>query len=58
MNGTLPAPRCIIDKVTAVHRLTVLTLNVHWGSFCFGFVLPDREVTQLSRRTTCGWFIQ
>jgi len=28
MNPTLPARRVIIDKVTAVHRLTVLTLMV------------------------------
>ena len=43
MNGTLPAPRCIIDKVTAVHRLTVLTLNVHKGFTLFNrrFILPE-----------------
>ena len=43
MNPTLPAPRCIIDKVTAVHRLTVLTLNVHKGFTLFNrrFILPE-----------------
>lgn len=43
MNGTLPATRCIIDKVTAVHRLTVLTLNVHKGFTLFNrrFILPE-----------------
>ncbi len=43
MNGTLPTPRCIIDKVTAVHRLTVLTLNVHKGFTLFNrrFILPE-----------------
>ncbi|MEN5238916.1 MULTISPECIES: endonuclease/exonuclease/phosphatase family protein [Pseudomonas] len=43
MNGTLPAPRCIIDKVTGVHHLTVLTLNVHKGFTLFNrrFILPE-----------------
>lgn len=43
MNPTLPAPRCIIDKVTAVHSLTVLTLNVHKGFTLFNrrFILPE-----------------
>ncbi|MFG0551561.1 endonuclease/exonuclease/phosphatase family protein [Pseudomonas sp. yb_9] len=43
MNPTLPGPRCIIDKVTAVHRLTVLTLNVHKGFTLFNrrFILPE-----------------
>lgn len=43
MNGTLPAPDQITDKVTAVHRLTVLTLNVHKGFTLFNrrFILPE-----------------
>ncbi|MFP3498321.1 EEP domain-containing protein, partial [Pseudomonas sp. SIMBA_059] len=43
MNGTLPTPNCIIDKVTAVHRLTVLTLNVHKGFTPLNrrFILPE-----------------
>jgi len=42
-DNTLPTPRCIIDKVTAVHRLTVLTLNVHKGFTLFNrrFILPE-----------------
>ena len=43
MNKTLPTPRCIIDKVTAVHRLNVLTINVHKGFTLFNrrFILPE-----------------
>ncbi|MBF8636523.1 endonuclease/exonuclease/phosphatase family protein [Pseudomonas sp. xss_4] len=43
MNPTLSAPSCIIDKVTAVHRLNVLTLNVHKGFTFFNrrFILPE-----------------
>ena len=43
MNPTLPAPNCIIDKITAVHRLNVLTLNVHKGFTFFNrrFILPE-----------------
>lgn len=43
MTPTLPAPSCIIDKVTAVRRLTVLTLNVHKGFTLFNrrFILPE-----------------
>ena len=43
MNRTLPAPGCIIDKITAVRRLTVLTLNVHKGFTLFNrrFILPE-----------------
>ena len=43
MNRTLPAPSCIIDKITAVHRLNVLTLNVHKGFTFFNrrFILPE-----------------
>nr|WP_290445111.1 MULTISPECIES: endonuclease/exonuclease/phosphatase family protein [unclassified Pseudomonas] len=39
----MPAPSCIIDKVTAVRRLTVLTLNVHKGFTLFNrrFILPE-----------------
>ncbi|MFJ4255598.1 endonuclease/exonuclease/phosphatase family protein [Pseudomonas monteilii] len=43
MNKTLPAPNRIIDKVTAVRRLNVLTLNVHKGFTFFNrrFILPE-----------------
>ncbi|MBA6118089.1 endonuclease/exonuclease/phosphatase family protein [Pseudomonas sp. NC26] len=43
MNRTLPAPNCIIDRVTTVHRLTVLTINVHKGFNVFNrrFILPE-----------------
>ncbi|USS53477.1 endonuclease/exonuclease/phosphatase family protein [Pseudomonas kermanshahensis] len=43
MNKTLPTPRCIIDNVTTVQRLTVLTLNVHKGFTPFNrrFILPE-----------------
>ena len=43
MNRTLPAPRCIIDNVTTVHRLNVLTINVHKGFTVFNrrFILPE-----------------
>jgi len=43
MNKTLPTPRCIIDNVTTVQTLTVLTLNVHKGFTPFNrrFILPE-----------------
>ncbi|MDR0209946.1 MAG: endonuclease/exonuclease/phosphatase family protein [Pseudomonas putida] len=43
MNKTMPAPRCIIDKVTAVRQLNVLTINVHKGFTLFNrrFILPE-----------------
>ncbi len=43
MTRTLTAPRCIIDKVTAVRRLHVLTLNMHKGFTFFNrrFILPE-----------------
>lgn len=43
MNPTLTTPRCIIDKVTSVNRLTVLTINVHKGFTFFNrkFILPE-----------------
>ncbi len=43
MNPTLTAPRAIIDKVTSVNRLTVLTINVHKGFTFFNrrFILPE-----------------
>lgn len=43
MNKTMPAPTCIIDKVTAVRRLNLLTINVHKGFTFFNrrFILPE-----------------
>ena len=43
MTKTLPTPSCIIDKVTAVHRLTVPTLHVHQGFTPHNrrFLLPE-----------------
>ncbi|MGE8466719.1 hypothetical protein D3C81_533490 [compost metagenome] len=43
MNRTLPAPRRIIDNVTTVHSLNVLTINVHKGFTAFNrrFILPE-----------------
>ncbi|WEZ86770.1 endonuclease/exonuclease/phosphatase family protein [Pseudomonas sp. NyZ480] len=43
MNRTLPTASCVIDEASAVHRLTVLTLNVHKGFTLFNrrFILPE-----------------
>jgi len=43
VNPTQPAPHAIIDKVTAVRQLTVLTINVHKGFTFFNrrFILPE-----------------
>ncbi|MDH0301629.1 MULTISPECIES: endonuclease/exonuclease/phosphatase family protein [unclassified Pseudomonas] len=43
MNRPLPTPHRVIDEVTTVHRLTVLTLNVHKGFTLFNrrFILPE-----------------
>ncbi|MCE1114420.1 MULTISPECIES: endonuclease/exonuclease/phosphatase family protein [Pseudomonas] len=43
MNKTLAAPRSSSDTLTAVHQLTVLTLNVHKGFTPFNrrFILPE-----------------
>ncbi|WP_322363673.1 endonuclease/exonuclease/phosphatase family protein [Pseudomonas sp. Teo4] len=43
MNTMLPAPTGLIEPLTAVHRLTVLTLNVHKGFTLFNrrFILPE-----------------
>ncbi|MFJ4156168.1 endonuclease/exonuclease/phosphatase family protein [Pseudomonas sp. NPDC089752] len=43
MNKTLPKPECIIDRITTVHRLNVLTINVHKGFTALNrrFILPE-----------------
>ena len=43
MNKTLPNPGCIIDRITTVHRLNVLTINVHKGFTALNrrFILPE-----------------
>ncbi|HKS15526.1 MAG TPA: endonuclease/exonuclease/phosphatase family protein [Pseudomonas sp.] len=43
MTKTMPAPTSIIDRVTAVHRLHVLTINVHKGFTALNrrFILPE-----------------
>lgn len=43
MIKTMPMPAAVIDKVTAVHRLNVLTINVHKGFTAFNrrFILPE-----------------
>lgn len=51
MNDPQAAPDCIADAASAVHRLTVLTLNVHKGFTLFNrrFILP--ELRQAVRAT-------
>ncbi|MFF5864341.1 endonuclease/exonuclease/phosphatase family protein [Pseudomonas sp. NPDC012596] len=43
MNRTLPSPGCIIDRITTVHRLNVMTINVHKGFTALNrrFILPE-----------------
>ena len=43
MNKTLQTPASIIDQATAVHRLNVLTINVHKGFTALNrrFILPE-----------------
>ncbi|MDF2489024.1 MAG: endonuclease/exonuclease/phosphatase [Pseudomonas sp.] len=43
MTKTMPAPTSIIDRVTRVHRLQVLTINVHKGFTALNrrFILPE-----------------
>ncbi|HYQ51944.1 MAG TPA: EEP domain-containing protein, partial [Pseudomonas sp.] len=43
MNKTLPSPGCIIDRITTVHRLNVMTINVHKGFTALNrrFILPE-----------------
>ena len=56
MNKTMPAPRCIIDKVTAVRQLNVLTINVHKGFTLFNrrFILPElREAVRATGADRC-----
>lgn len=51
MNNTLPAPDSLIDRLTTVHRLNVLTINVHKGFTPFNrrFILPElREAVRAS----------
>jgi len=43
VNKTLPSPGCIIDRITTVHRLNVMTINVHKGFTALNrrFILPE-----------------
>ena len=43
MNTTIPTPEIVIDRITAVHRLQVLTINVHKGFTALNrrFILPE-----------------
>ncbi|MDH4567571.1 endonuclease/exonuclease/phosphatase family protein [Pseudomonas sp. BN414] len=43
MTTTIPMPEIVIDRITAVHRLKVITINTHKGFTAFNrrFILPE-----------------